>query len=136
MSSDGVEVFLVAADFVFFSFPTNIAFHAVVAAVFLCLKLPPPPPPFFPPPPGSSMTVWYLAGRLSGPPPTSMYFWFSMLLQAVSARFRASSSDISLVGVEMASDLGRFLAAAVAAARIVEVAVSGPPEDGAGLLLL
>ena len=23
--------------------------------------------------PGSSMTVWYLAGRVEGPPPTSMY---------------------------------------------------------------
>ena len=72
--------------------------------LFLCLKL----PLFFP---GSSITVWYLLGRLSGPPPTSIYFWFSMLLQAVNALFLASSSDNNFVGVEIARDFGRIFEA-------------------------
>ena len=45
-----------------------------------------------------------------GPPPTSKYFWFVAVAAEVdNARSRASSSDKSFVGVEMASDLGRTL---------------------------
>ena len=42
---------------------------------------------------------------------TSIYFWFSMLLQAVNALFLASSSDNNFVGVEIARDFGRIFEA-------------------------
>lgn len=56
------------------------------------------------------MIVWYFAGRLFGPPPTSMYFessWlFGPVRAAEQALDRASSSDNNFVGVEMANDFG------------------------------
>lgn len=53
------------------------------------------------------MTVWYLEGSLSGPPPTSMYFCCDGGKCVESALALASSKDSSFVGVEMAKDLGR-----------------------------
>ena len=73
------------------------------------------------------MTVWYLVGTFSGPPPTSMNFWEActgrglLLLRPPadgSCGFppcfeRASSRERSLVGVEMAKLLGRIWAGKV-----------------------
>ena len=101
LSSLGVEIFRSLPPLFFRSFPEKIDFQAVLRRA---LKL----PPFFP---GSSITVWYFAGRFSGPPPTSMYFWFSILLQLISARVLASSRLRSLVGVLIARDLGLILPA-------------------------
>ncbi len=56
---------------------------------------------------GRSSTVWYLAGNDTDPPPTSMYFCFGDPPALLNTLSLASSSDNSLVGVEMASDLGR-----------------------------
>ena len=56
---------------------------------------------------GKSITVWYLAGKLEGPPPTSMYSWSVFPAADRRARVRASSRDSSLVGVEIANDFGR-----------------------------
>ncbi len=42
------------------------------AEELLLLTLPPDPPPFLIFPLGTSMTVWYFAGSVAGPPPTSM----------------------------------------------------------------
>ena len=53
--------------------------------------------------------MWYWVGSVAEPPPTSMYFCFGdpRLAPIVIALSRASSSDNSRVGVEMASDFGR-----------------------------
>ena len=52
--------------------------------------------------------VWYLAGIVDGPPPTSINFCRGDdAPRSSKARFRASSRDKSFVGVEMARDFGR-----------------------------